>query len=114
MGIWKKRLVDVATKKNQKKGITKIRYMYTKDEKMIAKKEIPANIFELLQTQDEVDDTNLSLEQPWKECIFCSERATKSRFVRLQTVDLCNEHYFSMNVGKIAQKLNETLHASAR
>lgn len=42
-----------------------------------------------------------------KVCIFCGEPRTKERFINLQTVELCDEHYYSETVGRIVAKLKE-------
>ena len=117
MSIWKKQVVEIKRRKGRAKGeVTGHRDMFTKADmgtngvlvpRMVAKEKIPANIYELLRTQNEVDDANLPLEAAWRECIFCGEHATKQRLLNLQTVDLCDEHYLNKSIGRIAQRLRE-------
>lgn len=108
MSIWQKKMVRM---RNGKTRPTYLRCELTENNKlkpvMVAKTNIPSNIYKLLQTQDSVDDTNIVFEKPWRECVFCGKEASKSRFVQLQTIDLCNEHYLNKNIGKIVQRLNE-------
>lgn len=73
--------------------------------KFIAKKNIPANVYELLGPDKVVDDSNLPASAPVRECIFCGELATRSKFVDLQTLALCDEHYFNKTTGEIVQQL---------
>ena len=42
-----------------------------------------------------------------KSCIFCKTHSNLTRMVNMQTVVICEKHYYSETVGKIAQKLNE-------
>ena len=42
-----------------------------------------------------------------KSCIFCGQPAKYQRFVQLRTIPICEEHYYSETVGKIAEKLRE-------
>jgi hypothetical protein len=43
-----------------------------------------------------------------KNCIFCKGFGRYQRLVHLQTVYLCEEHYQTMNIGKIAQRMRES------
>lgn len=45
-----------------------------------------------------------------KACIFCGMHSRYTRFVNGQTVYICDEHYYSENIGKIVQKLRELNH----
>lgn len=40
-------------------------------------------------------------------CFFCGEGCKHSRFINLQTIYLCDDHYYSKTVGQIAQKMRE-------
>ena len=73
------------------------RQMFFSDGHLISKKDIPEDILLALTGQDGKDG---------KACIFCGHKATQSRFVNLQTVDLCDKHYYDTSIGEIAQRLN--------
>jgi hypothetical protein len=80
--------------------------MYFKDKKMISKKIIPAEILQILEDQEQFDD-NPPPEKPIKVCIFCGQPASHNRLVNLQTVDLCEKHYYDTNMGEIAKQLSQ-------
>lgn len=42
-----------------------------------------------------------------KACIFCGVHSRFTRFVNLQTIYLCDNHYYDVNIGKCAQRLRE-------
>ncbi len=46
---------------------------------------------------------------PYRECLFCGQFGTCTRFINLQTIYLCEEHYYDMDitVGKIAEKVRK-------
>lgn len=71
---------------------------YWKDGKFIKKTDIPASVFQNLQTNPEYDDS--------KECIFCGQPGTKIRQLNLMIVNLCDIHYFEKRLGQIAEHLN--------
>jgi hypothetical protein len=48
-----------------------------------------------------------------KACIFCGEHSNLTRFVNLQRVALCETHYYSETIGKVAQKIRERENAVA-
>lgn len=40
-------------------------------------------------------------------CIFCGMGTKITRFLNLQSIPICEEHYYSKNVGQIVHKFNE-------
>lgn len=85
-----------------------IRYM--KDGKFVSKATIPANIYVELEGKEPgnvVDDTDVKPEAPVKECIFCGKVTKLSRFLNMQTIPLCEEHYYSETTGRVVQKYKE-------
>lgn len=55
-----------------------------------------------------IDLTDLGAQSPAPNgCLFCGEPGTKRRFVNLQSVDLCDEHYYACSIGRIVQQLRE-------
>lgn len=80
-----------------------VRYM--KDGRMISERIVPANVVKLLETQPEVDDTDLPVDRPMRRCVFCKQQATCTRFINLQTIDLCEEDYYGKTTGQIVQQL---------
>lgn len=83
-------------------GAPKVRTVF------IAKKNIPANIFRELEAGKEaVDDEGMQLEGNVKECIFCGQVCKWSRIVNMQTIYLCEEHYYDKTIGQIAQRMRE-------
>jgi hypothetical protein len=69
---------------------------YLKDGKLIAKSKIPEATLKAL---DEGDDKG-------KFCIFCGIPCKYERFINLQTVYVCEEHYQNKTVGQTAQRMN--------
>lgn len=41
-----------------------------------------------------------------RKCIFCGQEGTRSKFVNLQTVYLCDEDYLTKTTGKVAERIN--------
>jgi hypothetical protein len=81
--------------------------VYIKDRRFIKKAYVPGNIMKLLETQDEVDDENLKLEAPLKECIACGMGAKMYRLIANQPVYVCDGHYQELTLGQVAQVLRE-------
>lgn len=79
---------------------------YKKDGKMISPKDIPENILQVLQTNP-VFNEEAPAEVRNKSCIFCGMYSNIVRLVNLQSVALCEEHYYSQSLGTIAQHLKE-------
>lgn len=89
--------------------------MYYGDRKLIKPDSIPADILKALEPGLEINsDVQAVFEQAEAEkkkpkvCLFCGQPPEHERYFNLQRVDLCSEHYQSMNVGKIAQRLRES------
>lgn len=86
-------------------------YRILKDNKMIAKKNIPANIWSKLENMkigESISDDGIELTAPIKSCIFCGEDAKLARTINAQTIYLCDEHYYSKTVGQIVQHIRES------
>lgn len=79
---------------------------YKKDGKMIAAKEVPENILQVLQHNPIFNEEDEPVRTD-KSCIFCGTHSNLTRVVNLQTVALCDEHYYSQTLGTIAQHLKE-------
>jgi hypothetical protein len=90
-----------------KRGDGVIRYRNKTTSKFVSVKDLPANIVEMLEKRDWVDDEQLPKAPLFKKCLFCNNHSPFNKFVSLQTVYLCKEHYYSENTGKIVQKLRE-------
>ena len=83
---------------------------YMKDGKFIAKDKVPEDV----RIKLDRGELNVPVEEAppvvrEKECIFCGAHTNLTRMVNLQTVALCEEHYYSETIGKVAQKLNERM-----
>lgn len=93
------------------------RYLY--NNRLVKKESVPVSVLEQLETQDTVPEpvteTVTQEIQPEvdKSCIFCGQHSTSSRFINLQTIFICEEHYYTTNVGQIAQKMRERETANA-
>lgn len=46
-------------------------------------------------------------EEPDKVCVACGARSEFQRFVNLQHVELCKDHYDTLTLGEIVQVLRE-------
>lgn len=79
------------------------RYLYKG--KLIKTADVPADIME--QLKDHASAEVATEPQP-KACIFCGAYGRFTRFVNLQTIYLCEEHYYSESIGKIVHKLKES------
>ena len=77
---------------------------YQKNGKFIATAKVSKKIIEELKTKTSVEEIE---QQAPRVCIFCGQGSNLTRFVNMQTVVLCEEHYYSTNIGQIAQKLKE-------
>lgn len=96
MSIWK--LMEYPQAKRKK--------VYYKDKQFVRINDIPANIFKLLDTEKEIDDSTIKvLEAGWRGCVFCEGQGIRHRLVNLQTVYLCDMHYYSTTIGQIAEQL---------
>jgi len=88
------------TKKNGPRG----RFLYFKNGKMISVKDIPEEIIDKLPLNGEYVEQEV-IAPTVRKCLFCDRDATESRFVDLQTIDLCEEHYYHKTIGEISQTL---------
>lgn len=75
---------------------------YMKDGKFVKYDSVPQEIKDKLET----NNAAATLLDP-KKCLFCDEPATETRYVNMQTIALCSEHFYSMNIGHIVMKLKE-------
>lgn len=83
------------------------RKLYFHNGKMISQKDVPEEVMAKLLFSDQIEETMIAPPEPDKVCIVCGEHGDKTRFVNLQTVVLCEEHYYSMTMGKIVQHMKE-------
>lgn len=81
---------------------------YKKDKRFVKTVDVPVEVVELLKTQDEVDDSMLNTSAKFRKCIFCGEHSKNERFINGRTVYLCDDDYYSKNIGQIAEKLNKS------
>lgn len=80
---------------------------YMRDGKLVKKAEVPDNI---LNNESETFEEE-TIQKVEKKCIFCGAHSNLQRFVNMQTVVVCDEHYYSETMGRVAQKLKETQNA---
>lgn len=91
---------------------------FYRDGKLIRKAQVPKE--ELVKLQQELAaqgietvDVNepetavLEPEHVEAECLICGEPANRRRFVNLQTVAVCETHYFETTLGKLVIALRE-------
>lgn len=85
------------------KGSNGVRYML--NGKFVKKSSIPQDVLIKLNVGMEVDEKPVE-KQPL-ECIFCGAPTKIVRFLNMQTIAVCEEHYYSKNVGQTVQRFNE-------
>jgi hypothetical protein len=101
-------------------------FQYMKDGKFIKGELVPDNIKAVLQPGMVVSDSvegvipqqtvanwtpnNTDLD---RVCLICGQPKERQRFVNMHMVALCDEHYQTMSLGKIAQHLNAKLNPAA-
>lgn len=77
---------------------------YMRDGKLIKASEVPEDEIERMKgnviTQPEAS--------PPKSCLFCGAPARLTRYVNQRVVYICDDHYYTETIGKIAQKLRST------
>ena len=73
---------------------------YTKDNRLVKKADVPEEELRRLAPRPEP-------VMPDKQCLFCGEFAKYPRVVNLRTIYLCDNHYYSETLGKIAQRIRE-------
>ena len=78
---------------------------YMKDGRFIKASDVPEE--ELKRLELNIPDT---IEGDNKKCIFCGMYSNLPRTVNGRTIYLCNEHFYSETIGKIAQKIRENDH----
>lgn len=78
--------------------------IYRKDGRIQKSDTVPGNIVALLETQDEVDDTNLQHEAPLKKCIFCGMGTKMYRQANGQSLAVCENHYHNSTLGQLVQQ----------
>lgn len=83
------------------------RKLYFHDGKMISIQDVPDEVLYELQFTDQVEERHLEPPRFNKPCLACDKEGKYERIVHMQTIVLCNEHYYSLNIGKIAQLLKE-------
>lgn len=82
--------------------------VYRRDKCWIKKDKIPGNILPLLKVGGPpISDDNLKIESPLHPCVFCKAFTKTSRFINLQTIYICEEHYYSKTTGQIIQQVRE-------
>jgi len=81
---------------------------YMRDGKLIAKDKVPLDIVEKLNESNIVNEDVEIKETSGKECIFCGNYAKYSKFINMQTIAICVDHYHSKSTGQIVQKINES------
>lgn len=79
--------------------------------KLVKKNTLPRDVMEhfglLSPGEPEETDTPDEPRKDPKACLFCGMHSRFTRYVNAQTVFVCDEHYYSENIGKVAQKLRE-------
>lgn len=82
---------------------------YYRDGKRIKRTLVPKDEYAKFETIDEapVQTATVKSDIPEKVCLFCGQEGTHTRFIDFQTVYLCEEHYLSQTLGKIAHKVRE-------
>lgn len=87
--------------------------IYLKDKLPVKKTDIPANIFaELTAGKEAVDDSVVQPQATVKFCVFCKAPCTLTRFVNMQTVYMCEQHYHDKTIGQVVQQLRENNYGS--
>lgn len=81
--------------------------IYRKDGRIQKNDTVPGNIVALLETQDEVDDTNLQHEAPLKKCVFCSMGTKMYRQANGDSIPVCEHHYQEKTLGQLVKQLAE-------
>lgn len=77
---------------------------YIKDGQFIAKAKL---------TNEDLDELYEAAKPDPKGCLFCGIPSRLTRFLDMQTVYLCEEHYHAKSIGNIAHKLRERTYVTA-
>lgn len=82
---------------------------YFKDKRFIKKTEIPAEIdVDNMEIDKDYPDTFERTKGGFKNCLFCgAENCKYTRLLNAQILYLCEEHYYSENMGKVAQQVRQ-------
>lgn len=91
------------TLKISKKG----RDMYYKDNKLCSKDSIPPVVLGNLQPGIPYEYVIEGPKVNDKKCIFCGMHSNLTRMVNGEVVALCEEHFYSESLGRVAQKVRE-------
>lgn len=76
--------------------------------RFVALKNVPPAIMDKFDVgKNEIDDFGLDLNAPSKLCVFCGMASKYTKMINGQTIYLCDEHYYSKNLGQVAQRLKE-------
>jgi hypothetical protein len=75
---------------------------YMRDGKLIKASEVPPEEIERLNKGSVIEQPEPKKD---KGCIFCGAHSRYTRFVDGQTVYVCDDHYYSETIGKVAQRL---------
>lgn len=78
---------------------------YMRDGKFVKKSAVPMEIREL--NEENPVKENEPFKLPEKRCVFCGEFSNWTRLINGQSIVLCESHYYSETVGKVAQKVRE-------
>lgn len=76
---------------------------------VVSRADVPADVLAELDAGKELAAASPSKTtiQPEKVCTFCGVGSKLSRILDTQTIYLCDEHYYSKNLGQIAQHVRE-------
>lgn len=84
--------------------------IYQKDGRTVKSDTVPPEVVAGLEHTNPLDDTNIP-EAPIpvvdKSCVFCGMGSRMTRLVNMQTVYICDQHYYDKTIGKIAERLRE-------
>lgn len=79
---------------------------YMKDSRFVSKASLPPEIYTQLKVGVTVTDEELNPVID-RACVFCGVYSNLSRLLNGQAVYICEEHYYSESIGKIAQRIRE-------
>lgn len=85
---------------------------YRKNKKMVKVNTLPRDVMERFgllnpEAPEQEEETPDEPRKNPKACIFCGMHSRYTRFVNLQTIYVCDEHYQTKNIGKCAARLRE-------
>lgn len=68
-------------------------------------------VFDMISGIEGAESSSVQQVQPDdRRCIFCGQPGTKRKFVFLQMVFLCDEHYNNKTTGEVGQRIKELQH----